>query len=96
MNTKSILSFAAVVAALALMASPLALNSAFANHDFEFNNAEIEQNLRQSIEPNQENDQDSFIVSGDYTINSGNNFNNQDQFNFGDNVAGQDADIDQD
>ena len=95
MNTKSILSFAAVVAALALFASPLALNSAFANHD-EFNFASIEQNLRQSIEQNQQNEQDSFVVSGDDTINSGNNINFQDQFNFGDNVAGQDADIDQD
>ncbi len=95
MNTKSILSFAAVVAALALMASPVALNSAFADH-FEFNNAEIEQNLRQSIEQNQENEQDSFIVSGDDTINSGNNINDQDQVNNGNNVGGQDADIDQD
>jgi hypothetical protein len=75
MNSKSILS---VIAAFALIAGTLSFSSAFADNS-----------LDQAIEQSQESEQSSFVISGDDTDDSGNNFSFQDQFNFGNNAAGQ-------
>ena len=82
MNSTSIL---AVIAALAMIVSPLAIGSAFADNTGS-----------QSISQDQSSSQNSLCVSGDDTTFSCNNFSDQDQFNFGNNALGQQDNDDDD
>ena len=75
MNTTSVL---AVIAALAMIVSPLAIGSAFADNTGS-----------QSISQSQSSSQNSFCVSGDDTKFSCNNFSSQFQWNEGNNALGQ-------
>ncbi len=75
MNRTSILS---IIAAFAMIIGTVAVGNAFADNSAD-----------QSIDQSQESEQSSFVVSGDDTFFSGNNFNEQDQFNFGNNALGQ-------
>ena len=75
MNSKSILS---IIAAFALVAGTLSFSNVFADNS-----------LDQAIEQSQENEQSSFVISGDDTDDSGNNFNFQFQENEGNNALGQ-------
>jgi hypothetical protein len=86
MNTKSILTIVALAAALAMFTSPmLGLTSALAHDDDDDNGNSCEQEISQK----QSNEQNSQVVSGDDTDNSGNNFSFQNQDNDGNNVCAQ-------
>jgi hypothetical protein len=75
MNSKSILS---IIAAFALVFGTLSFGSAFADNSAD-----------QSISQDQSSEQSSFVVSGDDTDDSGNNFSAQFQWNEGNNALGQ-------
>lgn len=84
MNTKTVLACSAIVIAFALIAAPLAMSDVFAHKKGDKSNK-----ASQSISQSQKNNQNSQVVSGDDTRNSGNNFNFQSQKNSGNNVLGQ-------
>ena len=80
MNTKTVLACSAVIIAFALIVAPLAISqdaSAGGNK------------ASQKIEQKQSNKQSSQSVGGGGNFLSGNNFNFQNQQNFGHNVLGQ-------
>ncbi len=98
----SVLALVAIFAAI-MVVGPVATNSAFAsdNHHgknfkkfFERDNNNCANRADQSIDQDQSSEQSSFVVSGDDTSFSGNNFNEQDQFNFGNNALGQQCNSD--
>jgi hypothetical protein len=82
MNTLSIL---AIIAAFAMIVSPLAATSVFAHDDEEEESSSVSALIEQAAEC----EQDSFVVSGDDTKDSGNNDCEIFQFNEGNAVAAQ-------
>ncbi len=95
----SVLALVAIFASI-IAVGPIASNSAFANSNhgsdswrnfFDNNDNNGGNSADQSIDQEQSSEQSSFVVSGDDTRHSGNNFNEQDQFNFGNNALGQDS-----
>ena len=90
----SVLALVAVFASI-MVVGPVASNSAFANSDdfwfrfFDNDNDNGGNSADQSIDQEQSSEQDSFVVSGDDTDDSGNNFSFQGQFNDGNNALGQ-------
>lgn len=84
-NKKLLVTSIAIVVAFALIVSPIMdADDALANHKKNGNKAS------QSISQSQFSNQNSQVVSGGDSIGSGNNFNFQNQQNFGNNVLGQD------
>ena len=82
MNTsKTLLVSTAVVLALTLVLTPLAIS--------EDALAKKSNKAKQIIEQSQKSKQNSQVVSGGSSFLSGNNFNFQDQFNKGNNALGQ-------
>jgi hypothetical protein len=91
MNSKILLTTAAIVVAFALIASPLlASDDAFAGkkHKKDRDGNSFKQSIRQS----QSNEQNSQSVAGLANIASGNNVNVQVQANTGNNVGAQNND----
>jgi hypothetical protein len=98
----SVLALVAIFAAV-MMVGPVATNSAFAHNihhgkDWWKRHFDRDNNggnrADQSIRQEQSNEQDSFVVSGDDTDDSGNNLSFQGQLNTGDNALGQDSSSD--
>ncbi len=82
LNTKSVL------AVLTLFAAILAMGPASVAYAHDWNDYGDDNNsIEQEIEQENNNEQDSQVVSGGDTVNSGNNDNDQDNVNEGDQVA---------
>jgi len=98
----SVLALVAIFASI-IAVGPVASNSAFANSDHgsdwwknffdneDNNGGSSGSSADQSIDQEQDSEQDSFVVSGEDTEDSGNNFSFQGQFNSGNNALGQDS-----
>jgi hypothetical protein len=90
----SVLALVAIFASI-MVVGPVASNSAFAHSDdfwkrfFDNDDNNGGNSADQEISQSQESEQDSFVVSGDDTDDSGNNLNAQFQFNDGNNALGQ-------